>query len=82
MLRGALSPTGAMPGEDCISFNPATLSIRQEGSQYLLTDGASRMFMFPNRTEAEQTVAMIRKYGFTKTCYVGRPNASLQYMRR
>ncbi|MCX6317845.1 MAG: M12 family metallopeptidase [Bacteroidetes bacterium] len=82
MLRGAVSPSGAMPGEDCISFNPATLSIRQEGSQYLLTDGASRMFMFPNRAEAEQAVAMIRKYGFTKTCYVGRPNASLQYMRR
>lgn len=82
MLRGTLSPAGAKPGEDCISFNPATLSIRQEGTRFLLTDGHSRMFMFPNRAEAEAAVAMIRKYGFTKTCYVGRPDPSLQYMRK
>lgn len=82
MLAGSASPTGAMPGEDCIGFNPATLTIKQEGSQYLLTDGSSRMFMFPNKIEADQALAMIRKYGFTKTCYVGRPDASLQYMRK
>ncbi|MCK6692718.1 MAG: M12 family metallopeptidase [Thermoanaerobaculia bacterium] len=82
LLKGNASPSGAFSGEDCLSFNPAKLSIKKEGSQYLLTDGSSRMFMFPNKAEADQALAMIKKYGFTKTCYVGRPDASLQYMRK
>ena len=82
LLKGSASPSGVFSGEDCLSFNPAKLTVKKEGSQYLLTDGSSRMFMFPNKAEADQTLAMIKKYGFTKTCYVGRPDASLQYMRK
>lgn len=82
LLRGNSAPTGAMSGEDCISFNPANLTIRKEGTQYLMTDGRSRMFMFPNKTEAELALATIQKYGFNKTCYVGRPGPALQYMRK
>lgn len=82
MLRGKNAPSGAFRGEDCIPFNPSRLVIRREGRSYLMTDGRSRMFMFPNREEAEQTLAAIKKYGFTRTCYVGRPKASLQYMRK
>lgn len=81
LLKNTAAPTGAMRGEDVISFNPASLTLVQEGSQWLMTDGASRMFMFPNKTEADQSLAIIRKYGFTKTGYVGRPGPSLQYMR-
>lgn len=82
LLKGSASPSGAFSGEDCLGFNPAKLTVKKEGSQYLLTDGSSRMFMFPNKAEADQALAMIKKYGFTKTCYVGRPDASLQYMRK
>ncbi|MEO7523866.1 MAG: hypothetical protein ABIT58_07210 [Ferruginibacter sp.] len=82
MLRSGVSPIGALAGEDCIGFIPANLYIKAEGTQYLLTDGISRMFMFPNKIEADLTLTVIKKYGFTKTCYVGRPDASLQYMRR
>ena len=82
LLKGAASPAGAFTGEDCLGFNPANLVIKKEGTEYLMTDGSSRMFMFPNKTEADQALAMIKKYGFTKTCYVGRPDASLQYMRK
>lgn len=82
MLKGSSSPVGAMAGEDCLGFNPANLVIKKEGTTYLMTDGASRMFVFPNKAEADQALAMIKKYGFTKTCYVGRPGPSLQYMRK
>ncbi len=82
LLKGTLSPVGVMAGEDCLGFNPANLIIKQEGSTYLMTDGNSRMFVFPNKAEADQALAMIKKYGFTKTCYVGRPDPSLQYMRK
>ncbi|MEO6316892.1 MAG: M12 family metallopeptidase [Chitinophagaceae bacterium] len=82
LLKGSLSPSGAAAGEDCLGFSPATLVIKQEGTTYLLTNGISRMFVFPNKLEADLALAMIKKYGFTKTCYVGRPDASLQYMRK
>ncbi|HZG25313.1 MAG TPA: M12 family metallopeptidase, partial [Chitinophagaceae bacterium] len=82
LLKGTTSPVGSMPGEDVIGFNPATLSIVPDGSQYLMTDGFSRMFMFPNKPEADMALTVIRKYGFTKQGYVGRPGASLQYMRK
>lgn len=81
-LVGNASPAGAYPGEDCIGFNPAKLVLKPEGSTYLMTDGSSRMFVFPNKAEAEAALAAIKKYGFTKTCYVGRPGPSFIYMRK
>ena len=66
MLKGNASPSGSMAGEDCIGFNPATLVIKKEGTTYLLTDGSSRMFVFPNKTEADQALAMIKKIWFYK----------------
>ena len=82
MLRGTFSPVGAMAGEDVIPFDPTRLYITAEGSQYLMTDGTSRMFLFPNKIEADLALKMIKKYGFNRTGYVGRPGPSLQYMRR
>jgi len=82
LLKDGKSPVGKFQGEDCIGFSPSKIYLKREGSQYLMTDGRSRMFMFPNKAEAEATLSVIKKYGFTKTCYVGRPNPSLQYMRK
>ena len=76
------APNGFMPDEDCIAFNPSNLRIQQEGSQWLMTDGRSRMRMFPNRQEAEQALAIILKYGFNRTCYIGRPGPSMTYFRK
>ena len=82
LLKGTAAPTGIFTGEDCIGFNPANLTIKQEGSTFLLSDGSSRMMVFPNKAEADHALAMIKKYGFNRTCYVGRPGPSLQYMRK
>ena len=82
LLRGTLSPVGALSGEDCIGFTPANLQLVKEGTTYLMTDGISRMFIFPNRVEADLALSVINKYGFNRTCYVGRPGPSLQYMRK
>jgi hypothetical protein len=82
MLKNSTSPIGAFYGEDVLGFNPANLVIKPDGSQWLMTDGYSRMFLFPNKIEADLALAMIKKYGFTYTGYVGRPDASLQYMRK
>lgn len=82
LLKGTASPVGAMAGEDGIGFNPATLTIASEGSQWVMKSSTSRMFMFPNKTEADMTLSLIKKYGFNVTGYVGRPDPSLQYMRK
>lgn len=83
MLKNNAAPSGAFTGEDCIAFNPAKLTVKQEASnKFLVTDGSSRMFIFPNKQQADQAVAIIKQYGFTRTCYVGRPKASFQYMRK
>lgn len=76
------APKGALSQEDCIRFNPANLRIKKEGSQYLLTDGRSRMMMFPNKKEAQQALKIIKKYGFNRTCYIGRPDPSMVYFRK
>ncbi len=82
LLKNTTSPTGSWAGEDAISFNPASITLTAEGSQYVMKSGASRMFMFPNKTEADMALSMINKYGFNKSCFVGRPDPSLQYMRK
>jgi hypothetical protein len=77
------SPVGAIAGEDCISFNPNNLDVKKIGANWTITDGNSLLFAFGNKElEAKAAVCIIKKYGFTKTCYVGRPGPSLQYLRK
>jgi hypothetical protein len=41
------------------------------------------MFDFGSKeSEARQTFAIIKKYGFTNSCFVGRPNAKLSYLHK
>jgi hypothetical protein len=75
-------PTGAFPGEDCVPFNPSTVAVKFESGQWKVVDGTHLMFGFPNEAEAQQTLAIIKHYGFTQSCFVGRPGPSLQYMRK
>ena len=79
---GGRAPAGKAPQQDCIGFDPGRLRLKREGSKWLMTDGRSRMRMFPNRGEAEQALAVIKKYGFNQTCYVGRPDPSMTYFKR
>jgi hypothetical protein len=63
-----------IPREDCISYNPATLQIRDEGaSGWLLTDGSSRMATLDNRADAEQALGVAR--GSSRQCFIGRGNS-------
>jgi hypothetical protein len=76
------SPHGYLPDEDCIAFDPDKIELVREGHQWLMTDGRSRMKMFPNREEAEKALSAIRFYRFDRTCYIGRPNPSMVYFRK
>lgn len=76
------APKGALAHEDCLSFNPANLKITKAGNRWLMSDGPHRMHIFPNREEAVQALDAIKKYGFDRTCYIGRPDPSMTYFRR
>ncbi len=83
LLAGNRVPTGAMPGEDCVGFNPNTAQVKKLGNRWKIVDGNHLMFDFSNnKAEAEQSLAVIKKYGATKSCFVGRPNPSFAYLRR
>jgi hypothetical protein len=82
-LRAGAAPAGALAGEDCIAFDPGSLDLRPAPTGgYLMVSGTSSMFAFPNMLEAGNALHLIRKYGFTRSCFVGRPGPSLSYLRR
>lgn len=83
LLADSAAPQGPFPGEDCISFRRDQLEIRRETSnKWLLTDGRSRMKVFPTADEAYRSEDIIQHYGFNRQCFVGRPGPSLSYFRR
>jgi len=62
-----------MLAEDCISYNPATLTIVNEGANgWLLTDGSTRLQMFASQSDAELGLQVARLH--TQQCYIGRGN--------
>lgn len=83
LLGNSAAPSGALQGEDCLTFNNSNLAVIQAGGRWKIADGNHWLFDFAdNKGEAEQALAVIRKYGFTHSCYVGRPQPSFSYLRR
>ena len=82
-LSEGRAPAGAFSGEDSIAFDPHRIAVRKVNNRWKIIEGNHWMFDFGhNEREARQALALIRKYGFTRTCYVGRPNASMIYLRK
>jgi hypothetical protein len=78
-----LSPVGAVAGEDCISFNLNNLTVKKVGANWTVVDGNSALFAFgAKELEARKALCVIKKYGFTKACFVGRPDPSMIYLRK
>jgi 2-haloacid dehalogenase len=77
------SPAGAMAGEDVIAFHLAKVKAEQVGGSWIVTDGSSRMLDFgPSEVDAMHAAMVIKRYGFTHQCFVGRPGAPMMYFRR
>lgn len=83
LLVNGKAPQGAMAGEDCIAFNPNTIEVKMVQGRWKIVDGSHWVFDFGgNRSEAEESFQIIKKYGFSKSCYVGRPDPSFTYLRK
>jgi hypothetical protein len=82
-LVGNAIPAGAAPGEDCVGFNPAKTEVKQVSGSWKIVEGSHWMFDFgANQAEARQAFALIKKYGANQSCFVGRPNAKMSYLRK
>ncbi|MES2794598.1 MAG: M12 family metallopeptidase [Bacteroidota bacterium] len=83
ITKNNLSPVGAVAGEDCINFNLNNLTVKKVGANWTVVDGNHLMFAFGSKElEARKALCVIKKYGFTKACYVGRPGPSMIYLRK
>lgn len=83
LLVDGNAPQGNMPGEDCVAFNPNTIEVKNIGGSWKIVDGSHWVFDFGGKeAEARAAFAIIKKYGFTRSCYVGRPNPSFRYLRK
>lgn len=83
LLTNGKAPQGAMRGEDCVSFNPQTATVKQLNNRWKIVDGNHLMFDFGGKqNEANQSLSIIKYYGFTHSCFVGRPGPSLTYLRK
>ncbi|MEZ4887138.1 MAG: carboxypeptidase-like regulatory domain-containing protein [Chitinophagales bacterium] len=81
LLVNGKAPSGNVSGDDCTSFNPNTIELKEINGSWKIVDGSHWMFDFGgNYAEAKQAFLIIKKYGFTQSCFVGRPNPSLQYL--
>ncbi|MCC6456078.1 MAG: hypothetical protein IT328_14080 [Caldilineaceae bacterium] len=82
-LANGRPPSGAMVGEDCIGFNLDQIEVVNINGRWKIVEGSHWIMDFEgNEHEARKAFEIIKAYGFTHTCYVGRPNPSMRYLRR
>jgi len=67
--------------EDCISFNHQTTVVKNISGRWKIVDGDHWLFDFGSKkSEADRALSIIHYYGLNKTCYVGRPDPSFEYL--
>ncbi len=67
--------------EDCLSFNPATTTVRNIDGRWTIVDGNHLMFNFNDKKmEALQALKIIKYYRMNSSCFVGRPDPSFTYL--
>jgi hypothetical protein len=83
LLSKGGTPTGALAGEDCIAFDPRRAAVSKVQGRWKIVSGKAWIFDFGDQPEdARRALAVIRRYGFTHVCWVGRPAADFLYFRR
>ena len=85
LKKGSSVPSfsaSAVKPRDCININNRTLSLRKNGANWALTDGRSIPLSSQKKSEMVQAKGIIKKYGLSKQCFVGRPNAPFAFWLR
>jgi len=83
MLAGGSAPVGSFRPTDCSPFNPATTDVRQINGSWKVADGSKELFSFgEKKDEADQTLAIIKKYGFSHSCMIAKGKVEYVYMHK
>lgn len=83
LLSAGRAPRGSLEGEDCLGFDSGNARVERVGGRWKIVDGSQWLFDFGGKQqEARKALAIIRKHGFDHSCFVGRPDPSLEYMRK
>lgn len=76
-------PSGAMAGEDCMAFDPRQATVSKVKGRWKIVSGNRWILDFGgSRDDASKALAVIRRHGFSRICYVGRPDADMTYFRQ
>ncbi|MCH8549757.1 MAG: hypothetical protein LAT80_12870 [Balneolaceae bacterium] len=67
--------------EDCLTFDPQQVRILEDGNEFFLTDGNSRMMLFDSMEKAYEAARVIWLYQLDSQCFANRPNAGLRYFK-
>ena len=82
-LVGDAAPTGWLKDEDCVGFAPARLAVKQLDGRWVVGEGDTVLVdTGQDRARSDRALGLIRRYGFSNLCYVGRPNPPMVYFRR
>ncbi|HYA14860.1 MAG TPA: hypothetical protein VEF33_11025 [Syntrophales bacterium] len=75
-------PVAQLPtAEDCVSFNPVTMMVKQIQNSWKIVDGTIWMFDFgTNKLAADRALMIMKFYKMNSSCYVGRPQPSFSYL--
>jgi len=82
-LADGKAPTGSVSGQDCLRFDPDAIEVKRVGAGWKIVQGSRWLMDFgAKEDEARTAFRIIKKHGFTYTCYVGRPDPSMTYFRK
>ena len=77
------SPNGSHRLEDCAAFDNDQVEADRVRGKWRVVSGDRWLINFENdRAGAEKAAKIIRYYGFTRQCFVGRPDPGMAYFRR
>jgi len=66
--------------EDCIRVNPTNVRTKKINNRWKVVDGSHWLLDFgTKKADAEKAVRVIKHYKLDRQCFVGRPNAPMQY---
>jgi hypothetical protein len=78
--NGVAVPPGNVPGQDCTTFNTATVQATYNAARWKVMDGTLWLLDYgQDRAAAEEAAHIIHAYSLNRECFVARPHVVMQY---
>jgi hypothetical protein len=78
---GGPLPPGGVVREDCVNFDPDRAEVRLVNGSWKIVDGSHWLWDFgPREVEARKSLRVVKHYRADQSCFVGRPDPSLEYL--